>query len=79
MHKYKCINILKSIPVIKAKFSVLLQSSESHFVSGLTNRKFFKEHHLIEIEIFCNIVNVFTVSFYKFNENLLNKSIQFKK
>ncbi len=69
MHKYKCINILKSTPVIKAKFSVLLlQSSESHFVSGLTNRKFFKEHHLIEIEIFCNIVNVFTVSFYKFNE-----------
>ncbi len=69
MHKY----ILKTIPVIKAAFSVLLL--QSHFVSGLTSRKLFKEY-LIKIEIFCNIVKVFTVSFYKFNDTLLNKSIQ---
>ncbi len=38
-----------------------------------------EEQHLFEIEIFCNIINVFTVTFDQFNESLLNKSINFLK
>ncbi len=36
-----------------------------------------KEQHLFEIEIFCNIINVFTVTFNQFNVSLLNTSIIF--
>ncbi len=32
------------------------------------------EQHLIEIEIYPNIINVFTVTFDQFNVSLLNKS-----
>ncbi len=35
-----------------------------------------KEQHLFEIEIFCNIISVFTVTFDQFNASLLNKSIK---
>ncbi len=34
-----------------------------------------KEQHLFETEIFCNIINVFTVTFDQFNASLMNKSI----
>ncbi len=34
-----------------------------------------KEQHLFEIEIFCNIINAFTVTFDQFNVSLMNKSI----
>ncbi len=37
------------------------------------NRK--KEQHLFEIEIFCNIINVFTDTFGQFNASILNKNI----
>ncbi len=37
------------------------------------NRKLKKERHLIEIEIFCNIINIFTDTFDQFNAFLLNK------
>ncbi len=30
------------------------------------------EQHLFEIEIFCNIINVFTLIFKQFNTSLLN-------
>jgi len=36
-----------------------------------------EEQHLLEIEIFCNIINVFTVTFDQFNVSLMNKSINF--
>ncbi len=36
-----------------------------------------KEQRLFEIEIFCNIINVFTGTFDHFNASLLNKSINF--
>ncbi len=36
-----------------------------------------KEQHLLEMEIFCNIINIFTVTFDQFNAALLNKSINF--
>ncbi len=39
--------------------------------------KCLKEKHLLEIEIFCNIINVFTVTFDDFNACLLIKSINF--
>ncbi len=35
------------------------------------------EQHLFEIEIFPNIINVFTVTFDQFNASLLNKSITY--
>ncbi len=38
-----------------------------------------KEQHLFEIEIFCNIINVFTVTFDQFNTSLMNLSINFLK
>ncbi len=34
-----------------------------------------KEQHLYEIEIFCNIINVFSVTFHQFNASLLSKSV----
>ncbi len=34
-----------------------------------------KEQRLFEIEIFCNIINVFNVTFDKLNASFLNKSI----
>ncbi len=34
-----------------------------------------KEQHLFEIEIFCNIINIFTITFDQFNMSLMNKSI----
>ncbi len=49
-----------------------------HFYSqdSLMNRK-FKRPHLFEIEIFCNIINVFTVTFDQFDASLLNKRSRF--
>ncbi len=38
------------------------------------NRK-FSEQCLFKIETFCNIINVFTVTFDQFDASLLNKSI----
>ncbi len=35
-----------------------------------------KEQHLFAVEIFSNIINVFLVTFDKFNASLLNKSIK---
>ncbi len=34
-----------------------------------------KEQHLFEVEIFCDIINVFPVTFNQFNACLMNKSI----
>ncbi len=36
-----------------------------------------KKQHLFKTEIFCNIKNVFTVTFDQFNASLLNNSINF--
>ncbi len=36
-----------------------------------------KEEHLFEIELFCNIIKVFTATFNQFNASLMNKSINF--
>ncbi len=36
-----------------------------------------KEQHLFELEIICNIINIFTLTFDKPNASLLNKSINF--
>jgi len=42
-----------------------------HF-SGFFDWKFQKEQYLFKIEIFWNIINVFTVTFDQFNGSLLN-------
>ncbi len=34
-----------------------------------------KEHYLFKVEVFCKILNVFTVTFDQFNVSLLNKII----
>ncbi len=36
-----------------------------------------KKQHLFEIDIFCNVINVSTVTFDHFNASLINKSINF--
>ncbi len=38
-----------------------------------------KEQHIFKIEIFCYIINVFTVPFDQLNASLLNISIVLKK
>ncbi len=38
-----------------------------------------KEQHLFEMEIFYNILSVFTVMFIQFNVSVLNKCINFLK
>ncbi len=47
-----------------------LKTTESFFFPG-----FFDEQLLSEIEIFCNIINVFIVTFDRFKPFSLNKSI----
>ncbi len=42
------------------------------FQDFLINRKCSKEQHLFEIEILCNIINLFSVTFDQFNESLIN-------
>ncbi len=39
--------------------------------------KVAKEQHLFEIEMFYDIINVFTVTFDQFNGSSLNKRIDF--
>jgi len=46
------------------------------FQDSLMNRK-FKRTAFIEIELFCNIINVYTVTFDKLNASLLKKCINF--
>ncbi len=38
-----------------------------------------KEHYLLEVEIFCNMLNVFAVTFNQCNASLLNKKHSFLK
>ncbi len=45
------------------RFKVFVETLIRFFQDSLVNRK-----HLFEIEIFCNIFNVFTVNFEQFNE-----------
>ncbi len=45
-----------------------------NYFSGFFNEwKVQKGQHLFDIEIFCNIINVLTVTFDQFNASLLNK------
>ncbi len=51
---------------------ILFQHSLTYIASS-------KEHHLFEIEIFCIIINVFTLTSNQVNVSLLNNSIRFSK
>jgi len=46
-------------------------------IEFLDERKVKKEQHLFEKEIFCKIMNIFTVPFDQFITSLLNKSTDF--
>ncbi len=62
----------------------LFQSSVSHsqitLICCFAAQETFiisSNEHLFEIEIFYNIINIFTVNFDQFNTSLLSKSINF--
>ncbi len=50
---------------------------QNFFSQSSLNRKF--KRTAFKIEIFCNIINVFTVTFDQFDASLLNKTINFSK
>ncbi len=54
--------------------------TDTFYFSGFTDEhKSLKEQHLFEIEIICDIINDFTVTFDQFNVSLMNKSTAFLK
>ncbi len=55
------------------KIVVVLHNIFVVYLDSLTRK--LKEQHLFEMDIFCNIINVFTVTFDKFIVFLQNKSI----
>ncbi len=70
---------IQFIPVAKLNFQQpLLLHFFFFFQDSLKNCK-FKGTLFIWIEIFCNIINVFILTFYKFDVPLLNKSINYSK
>ncbi len=58
-------------------FIIRLKTAEYNFFRFLWWIDRSEEQHLSEIEIFCNIINVFIVTFDQFKASLLNKSINF--
>ncbi len=58
-------------------FSIIINDSCYYHQCGKGLSGFFDKfkQHLFEIEIFCNIINVFTSTFYNSNVYLLNKMI----
>ncbi len=55
----------------------MLKTSEQNCFRFLWWIESSEEQHLSEIEIFCNIINVFIITFDQFKASLLNKSINF--
>ncbi len=55
------------------KIVVVLHNIFVVYLDSLTRK--LKEQHLFEMDIFCNIINVFTLTFDKFIVFLQNKSI----
>ncbi len=77
-------------PLLQSSVSHFLQKSKNIVENGCAVFFLFffqeskwtensKEQHLIETEIFYNIIHVFTVSFDTFKASVLNKSINFFK
>ncbi len=56
---------------------IMLKTAESNFFRFLWWIESSEEQHLSEIEIFCNIINVFIFTFDQFKPFLLNKSSNF--
>ncbi len=67
------LSMLKTVVLLNIFVEIVI-----HFIfqDSLMNRK-FKRTVFFEIEIVCNIVNVFTITFNQLNASLLNKSINF--
>ncbi len=55
----------------------MLKTTKYNFFRLLWWIESSEEQHLSEIEIFCNIINVFIITFDQFKASLLNKSINF--
>ncbi len=67
--------MLKTVALLNIYFC----GNRDAFFSGFFEES-LKEQHLFEIKLFCNIINVFTVTYDLFNESLLNKVlISFQK
>ncbi len=58
---------------------IMLKTAEYNFFRFIWWIESSEEQHLSEIEIFCNIINVFIIIFDQFKASLLNKSIHFYK
>ncbi len=57
---------------------IMLKTAESIFFRFPWWIESSEEQHLSEIEIFCNIINVFIFTFDQFKPSLLNKSSNFQ-
>ncbi len=55
----------------------MLKTAEESFVQVSLMIDRSEEQHLSEIEMFCNIILVFIITFDQFKASLLNKSINF--
>ncbi len=56
---------------------MLLKTAEYNFFRFLWWIESSEEQYLSEVEILCNIINVFIITFDQFKSSLLNKSIHF--
>ncbi len=56
---------------------IMLKTAEYNFFRFLWCKESSEEQHLSEIGIFCNIINVFIITFDQFKASLINKSINF--
>ncbi len=61
------------------KLNCLIFLWKPWFFSRFIDEQSSKEQHLFKAEIFCNITNVFTVTFDEVNAPLLNSFIKKKK
>ncbi len=55
----------------------MLKTAEYIFFRFFWWIKSSEKQHLSEIEIFCNIINVFIITFDQYNASLINKTINF--
>ncbi len=55
---------------------MMLKTAEYNFLKLFWLIESSEEQHLSEIEIFCNIIHVFIITFDPFKASLLNKSTE---
>ncbi len=62
---------------VENKFSLFVETVIIIFFQDSLMDVKFKRTAVFETEIFCNIINVFTLTFYQLNASLIYKSINF--